>query len=288
MKTPVTPTWIPGLVLVMIWLPFGMAQKETDPTRPLAPSSIPVVTSAPIRSDAVFPATTAPHDSRALATPSHGSDALVQKRQPPRIRLSPWTSEIVKLAESGIEAGVILSFIENSGTFNLGADQIIYLNDLGFSSEIISAMLQHDRELISGVRPLTVASEPDWQLTFDSTFVPIGDGPTRTISTPIVAAPRSSATGEPGNTPKAETLPEANRVAAVNQIATLNPISPDAFEPMNSAAFDWQAGSEDRKKNVYPVREPYPVEITAPIIFINAESRPANTVVVLGFPRNAP
>ena len=288
MKTPVSSTWIPGLVLVMLWQSVGLAQNEINPTAPLAPTATPVVTPTPMASEPAFPVITTLNDSRSLVTASPGSEALVLKRQSPKIRLSPWTSEIVKLAESGIEASVILSFIENSGTFNLGADQIVYLNDLGFSSEIITAMLQHDRELISGVRPLTIASEPDWQLPFDSAFVPISDVPTRTLSRSTNTTLLSPAIGEQTNTLSAEALPETSRVAAENQVAALKPMTPDVFAPMNSALFYRQAGSDDRSRVVYPVREPHPVEITAPIILINAEARPPNTVVVVGFPRTTP
>jgi hypothetical protein len=46
-----------------------------------------------------------------------------------------------------------------------------------------------------------------------------------------------------------------------------------------------QRQSSNWKKSLYPVREPQPVELTAPIIFIEGEERPANTIIIVGFPR---
>jgi hypothetical protein len=231
MKTPVSPIWIPGLVLVMAWLPVGLAQNDNNRTAPLAPKATPVVTPSPaIPAQVVplIPALTTPKDP-SLPMPLSKSDALVIKRQPPKIRLSPWTSEIVKLAESGIEVSIILSFIENSGTFNLGADQIVYLNDLG-----------------------------------------------KTI--PQIAVPVS--------TPSQETLPEVNRTAPTQLAAIQQPMADD-LAPINSAVLIPQWQSPVRKNSLYRVREPYPEEITPPIILIG-ESRTPNTMILVGFPRTTP
>ena len=39
-------------------------------------------------------------------------------------------------------------FVTNSaGTFNVGSDQIIYLNDLEGYSPVVTAMIQHDQVL---------------------------------------------------------------------------------------------------------------------------------------------
>ncbi len=59
--------------------------------------------------------------------------------------LSHPAAEVVKLADSGAASTVILAYINNaSEVFRLSADDVIYLRDLGVSSEFITAMLDRD------------------------------------------------------------------------------------------------------------------------------------------------
>jgi hypothetical protein len=288
MKTPAASAWIPGLVLAMVWLPGGLAQHETNRPAPLAPDPTPIATPSPAAPAPVIPEITAPKDFPSLAKPPSDSDVPVSKRQPPKIRLSPWTSEIVKLAESGIEDGVILSFIENAGTFNLGADQIVYLNDLGLSSGIITVMLRHDQEIISGLRPLTIASEPDWLSAFDQPFNTSNEVSHKT-SVPLSTAPvlpRPTPT-EMLNPPGPETLPEVNRSFPTTQLATIQDGILDELAPIRPSVFSQQTQLSEKKSILYRVREPFPEEITAPIILIS-ESRTPNRMIVVGFPRTTP
>lgn len=269
MITPVSSIWIPCLVLVMAWLPHGLAQNETNLPAP------------PATRATVFPAITAPKD---FPLPLSESAALVSKRQPPEIRLSPWTREIVKLAESGIEDSVILSFIENSGTFNLGADQIVYLNDLGFSSEIITAMLRHDQEIVSGVRPLTIVSKPAWESAFDLTAAST-DAWHKVRSRPAPTPALSATTSGSVKIPSQEASQEIN---PTTQLATIPHTTADELASVQSTVFSQQRRLPDKKSNPYRIREPFPEEITAPIILIHGASRSPNTVVVVGFPRTTP
>lgn len=63
-------------------------------------------------------------------------------------RLSPAAQEILKLLQSGVAEPVLLAFVSNSKAhFDLGSDQIIYLNDLGVASTIVTAMIQRDTAL---------------------------------------------------------------------------------------------------------------------------------------------
>ncbi len=60
-------------------------------------------------------------------------------------QISPATAEVVKLAEAGSSDDVILAYVQNTqGPFGLSADGIIYLKDLGVSSAVVTAMLNHD------------------------------------------------------------------------------------------------------------------------------------------------
>ena len=53
---------------------------------------------------------------------------------PDTLKLSPNLNEVVKLIHSGVSEPIILAYITNSNQpFNLGSDEIVYLNDLGVS-----------------------------------------------------------------------------------------------------------------------------------------------------------
>jgi len=67
---------------------------------------------------------------------------------PPNVRMSPVLTEVVKLVQSGVEQPVLLSYITNTtGYFALGADEIVYLNDLGVAGNVITLMMEHDQAL---------------------------------------------------------------------------------------------------------------------------------------------
>ena len=60
--------------------------------------------------------------------------------------LSPAASDVVKLVQSGTTDQVILGYIQNSPSpYNLTADSVLYLKDLGVSSQVLTAMLNHDK-----------------------------------------------------------------------------------------------------------------------------------------------
>jgi hypothetical protein len=57
-------------------------------------------------------------------------------------------AQVIRLVQSGVEQSVILGYINNSSSlFNLDSDQIIYLNDIGVPSEVVTAMMQRDQQL---------------------------------------------------------------------------------------------------------------------------------------------
>src|SRR2546421_646945 len=62
------------------------------------------------------------------------------KPVPANIRATGPTSEIIRLANSGVEESVLLAYVNNStSTFNLDADAIIYLNDLGVPGKVVTS-----------------------------------------------------------------------------------------------------------------------------------------------------
>ena len=71
------------------------------------------------------------------------SEAMVL---PPK--LSPGVDEVVQLARAQLGDEVLLAYIDSSpARFNLRADDILYLHDLGLSTEVIAAMIRHDQNL---------------------------------------------------------------------------------------------------------------------------------------------
>ena len=94
-----------------------------------------------------------------------GQPLPAEQPTPPDVRLSLPLTEIVKLAQAGVDDSVMLAYITNSAyTFNLGSDQIIYLNDLGVSSEVITALIQHDQDLSrtgAGLAPAPTTPLPE-------------------------------------------------------------------------------------------------------------------------------
>jgi len=287
MKTPVSLTWIPGLILAMAWLPGGLAQNETNRPPTFAPDAS--LTAIPA-SAATNPATLAVTVPTDISSPTAGAateNAVPgNKPLPAKLRLSPWTTEIVKLAESGIEADVMLSFIDNSGMFNLGADQIIYLSDLGVSGPTINAMLQHDREVISGLRPLTIVSEPASEPAFLPAFTASSEASskasTQPVTAPVLSAP---VTTELAATPGEGSLAEVNRSVADIQPVALQYAMADEREPVSQLVSVQPKQAHGGNESLYRVREPYPVELLPPIIFINASERTPNTLIIVGFPQ---
>jgi hypothetical protein len=93
--------------------------------------------------DANPTAPAAPADVNATNAP----DAKVVKPAeiPEKLNMSPGLKELAKLVQAGVSEDVLLAYITNSAQpFNLGSDELVYLNDLGVSSKVQTAILQHD------------------------------------------------------------------------------------------------------------------------------------------------
>lgn len=132
-----------------------------DATNPVAASEeatpLPATTETPVPlappSDMDDPA------PAALPAPSTGTVL------PPNIRPSSPLADVVKMAQSGVDEAVVLAFITNAtGTFSLGSEEIIYLNDLGVSNELITAMMDRDQVnkqfWTSNAQPKAIATAP--------------------------------------------------------------------------------------------------------------------------------
>lgn len=173
-------------------------------------------------------------------------------------QLSGWYAELVKLVQAGIQDSVLVSFIDSSGTFNATPEEIIYLRDLGVSSDVINIMLQHDAEIALGLRVVVAGTAPPTHLPFTAVAQPV-----RTPAKDLAA--------------KAPAQP--NRTSANDSIVNASE-SPD---------FDFFLGSgEDQgtkgTDTSYRVREPRAVPLTDPIIVMRGPSVTPNLVLIRSFP----
>jgi len=67
---------------------------------------------------------------------------------PPNIVPGSPFAEVVRLAQAGVDEGIIMAYVANSAsTFNLDSDKIIYLSNLGVPNTVVTAMIQRDQQL---------------------------------------------------------------------------------------------------------------------------------------------
>ena len=167
--------------------------------------------------------------------------------------LSRSSSQVLQLAQAGMDESVITSFISNSVIFQLSADQIVYLNDLGVPSRVIQAMLAHDCEKLA-------ATSQDTNTANRSVVV-------QQDAAPAISVEQS--TSQDRALANVQTEAQSQMVAVV-------PVSSSRTEKL--AREDLALGQRSispqsvppKKKVFYPVRAPYPVELTAPIVFLDA------------------
>ena len=89
------------------------------------------------------------------AAPAPAPDATLPAGILPESPLAP----VLKLAQAGVDEGIIQAYVTNStSTFNLDADKIIYLKDAGVPNDLVKGMLERDIVLqaqmaAAGVQP---------------------------------------------------------------------------------------------------------------------------------------
>jgi hypothetical protein len=159
--------------------------------------------------------------------------------------LSPWFYEVERLTQAGMGEAVVLSYISNSaGTFNLSADQVIYLKNLGASPQVLNAMMQHDRELISGERPLTVSAPP-----------PLPPSVQAALAASLHRTDQASA---PPASPATPAPASSGSIIAADD------------ESGAGGTWVWVEPDDvpDQPASAYPVRAPYPVKLNDPIVVL--------------------
>jgi hypothetical protein len=135
MKASTFLNWKAALVLASV--PFVAAWLQGSPST--ASDGDTALSDAP--SETVTTASTDTSSDTQSTVVSQPSPATV----PAGMNLYGGTQEVVKLAQAGLGDEVILAYITNSNArFGVTSDQIIYLNDLGVSGTVVTAMMQHD------------------------------------------------------------------------------------------------------------------------------------------------
>ena len=140
----------------------------------------------------------------AVANPVAPAPA-VEKRTAPAVvpenlKITPGLAEVIQLAQAGVSEQVMLAYVNNSEQrFTLGPDEIVYLNDLGVTSPVITAMIQRDGKLAA----------------------------TRPAPAPVVA-----------NVPAPAPAPVAAPVAAAQVVTTTTYVAPVVQEPTVAYFYD--------------------------------------------------
>lgn len=130
----------------------------------------------------------APADAPALTNLAIAQIQPISTNQPvpAKVNLSPTAGELAKLAASGVDQGVMLAYVTNSqSTFNLTAEEIIYLNDLGVPSTVVTAMIQRDQVLKEEGKNALLSSSPP--VTSLPAPVPVQPEPAPAPAQPVTA-----------------------------------------------------------------------------------------------------
>ena len=180
----------------------------------------------------------------------------------PTRTLSHSTLQIIQLTRSGIDEGVVLSFIENSATFDLTADHIIYLNNLGVSIRTLNAMLAHDREVFSRTNHSVVTNRLA-TVQDASTLTRQGSDPTDPLNQTITSqSPAPIINQREGIQPQTSVVSTQSQTGMRAVVEFAEPTPPNARSASPRPI--------TKKANIlYPVREPYPVELTIPIVLLD-------------------
>ena len=269
-------TWVVGLELLAAAVPGSEVQSQPQPfptfpaNQAVAPTPGLTLTNLSAQAKSAPPSSSIPLLKALLDNPV-GTD----KAALPGTYVSPWLLDIVKLAQAGIKEDVMLTFVDSAGTFNLDADQIIYLRDLGVSGAVVTAMIEHDFDLLSGARQLP-ANLSDSQSPTHLTFV--RSAPAEDSPTPLTAAP-ATPLNPPADTSSLGIAEDIRRLES-SELALAAGDELETTRPLGSRE---QTNARGDQGAVWPVRLPYAVQLTDPIIVVPGAERFPNVVVIHWF-----
>ncbi|MEI6781785.1 MAG: DUF6600 domain-containing protein [Verrucomicrobiota bacterium] len=133
--------------------------------------------------------------------PAPGAPTQAQTAAP--VDLSPGAAEVVRLAGSGVGDDVVVAYIQNSqAPFNLSADDVLYLKDIGLSSQVTSAMLSHDsglrnqpqQDAPAATTPAAPSGSAPPTYQWQSPPAPTASAPAPTVPAPALMAPAPAPT----------------------------------------------------------------------------------------------
>jgi hypothetical protein len=94
----------------------------------------------------------------------------------PAPQLSYGVPQVLQLEQAKISDGVIVSYIQNSGTiYSLKADEIVYLKQQGVSDNVLNAMLNQRGRLTGSSEPAATTASPTAAST--QTYAPAAPAP---------------------------------------------------------------------------------------------------------------
>jgi len=77
----------------------------------------------------------------------------------PTLQLSYGVPQVLQLAQAKVSDGIIVSYIQNSGTiYSLKASEIVYLKQQGVSDNVLNAMLNQRGRLTGSTEPATTTA----------------------------------------------------------------------------------------------------------------------------------
>ncbi len=197
MRSPVVGKWNLGLALLVLPLAAGCLQQAAS-----SPEISPSTVKAETQPEATLQ-TAANEDGASSAESIAEADlsnaaakaVLTEQTLPPTIRPGSPLAEVVKLADSGVDESVVLAFVTNStSTFNLGSQEIIYLNDIGVPGAVIAAMIQRDHMLQQSLVVAAMAQPPAGAPTQNELVAGPDGSPPYPAPPETVAAPPYDAT----------------------------------------------------------------------------------------------
>ena len=124
------------------------------------PANVSADTDAPVRANSNPVQPDQNTDAATAQAPADGAVApAIPQPASASVKLSPGAVEIAKLAQSGIGDDVMLAYVSTATQhFNLGSDEIVYLNDLGVSGPVVKAMIERDTALNNLATPPNTAA----------------------------------------------------------------------------------------------------------------------------------
>jgi hypothetical protein len=122
---------------------------------------------------------------------------VVRGQETTTASLSPAAGEVVRMAQAGTGEDVLQAYVQNSASaFNLTADQILYLKDIGLPSGVVTAMINRDAALRGQTPP-----NPYEQRASPPTMPPPAPGaepaPAGPVAAPAAPAPATATATAP-------------------------------------------------------------------------------------------